>query len=317
MLLAFAAAIVVANRGDHFKERNDTYIYKEHYRCMLSSGKSCNDIVRGMDVLFYTIAKVIALLSFNDFFIYKLILALLILFPILLFVVTYSVNPLISILFLLVDYRFYEYSANVLRHGLALAFFCLFAVFYKHHMNKIKIASIFAILTHISAIIFLFFTSRRIKIKMGTFLSFLFVLWFFLSKSFINIFSQYLPSKIQFYLLATKIVHFDIPVHYLIVVALIILLYKRIEQAQLFIANSILILLLASLYLDLIGMGYRYVSFALPFVSVIIPHLIVIISRYFVLDKIVLRLIAYAGTFIILTGLFFKYIPFYIIHLGT
>ena len=255
MLLAFIIALVVANRGDEFKERNDTYIYYEHYRCVLTEGENCDDIIRGMDVLYYPIAKVISILSFKDFYIFKLILAFLISFPILLFVVSYSVNPFISLCFLLADYRFYEYSANALRHGLALAFFCLFAVIYKNNIKKIKIGSIFAILSHISAIVFLFITSRRIKRGMGTFLIALFALWFLLSNSFLNSISQYLPSKIQFYILASKTVQFSVPVHYAIIGALIILMYKRIEKSQLFIANAILILLLASLYLDLIGMG--------------------------------------------------------------
>lgn len=316
LFLAILFSVLIAGRDDSVKERNDTSVYKEHYECVVSRNDQCDKIIRGLDLLFYPIAKVISVISFGSFYSYKLIFSVVILFPILIFVAYYSINPFISLLFLFVDYRYYEYSANVLRHGLSLSIFCFFAVVHKGSSGKNIWGSALATLTHLSGLIFFLLKRDRFSIKYIFIYIAAFIFCLFISNVPLVGLSGYLPDKIQFYLLSEKEIHFSFPTHYFVICFLLVILYPRINKSQVYIANSIFIIALGALYLDLIGMGYRYHSYILPFMAIIIPYIIRLLSDFFPDNGLILKVSMYFIFYLILVILFFKYVPFYYIHLS-
>jgi len=276
-------AFLVANSSDKIKTRNDIAAYKSFYNCLdykIDSIHKCNRLIgTPNDILFQDfsyIGKNILKLKFN-FFLYILVFS--IFFSILFSVYRSSIYPSISILFLLSDYRFWEYGANTLRAGLAMSIIMISFYLYLKYNNKLTLFFKFLpSLAHITAFFYIFVPLDRIKSK-KLILLFLLVLIFSYNFHIIYGFANMLPSglfdKISFYYNQnfTNKVFFGIPMHYLAIILFGFYLYvtnQIKEKIFIFSFNIIIVAFLLFILLIPLGMSYRYFYYMLPFITIVL-----------------------------------------------
>ncbi len=112
----------------------------------------------------YVVGK---LFGTGSFWYYKFIAALFINISILLMVYLISGKAVLPVVLLLLDYRFYAYSSNVLRHGFALSI-SLLAIYTYLNKHKVKSAalSLLAFLFHNSAVPMCLKSSHKFNAKL-------------------------------------------------------------------------------------------------------------------------------------------------------
>lgn len=281
IIISIVLSLVSGNRSDMAKYRNDTAVYSEHFSCLVKKGEDCSSIVGGLDYGYGIVASVLEKLSFHSFFIFKFFVSFVIIFPILYLVLSKSINPVLSFAFLLSDYRFYEYFSNVLRHGLALSFFCTLILFFSRYNWKYLLAFIIVPLTHLSTSVLLLipFTKLRTAFIFVLLFGSVFGIYFFVPIG--EYFSGYLPGKIKYYIDHSEGFKFASPIQYTTMFLLTVLLYRSFDKSKVFFANAVVILFLLSMCFNTIGMGYRFISFSLPFYAILIPSILSILSKSF------------------------------------
>ncbi|RLQ15565.1 EpsG family protein [Vibrio sp. SBT000027] len=281
IIISIALSLISSNRSDVNKYRNDTPVYSEHFSCLVENGKDCSSILGGLDYGYGIVANLLEKVSFHSFFIFKFLVTFVISFPILYFVLSKSISPLFSLIFLLSDYRFYEYFSNVLRHGLALSFFCILMLFFSRHNWKYLLSFIIVPLTHLSTSVLLLipFTKVRGYFILGVLATSIFGVMFFVPLG--EYFNSYLPSKIQYYINNSEGFKFSSPIQYTVMFFLTLALYKKFHHSKIAFANAIIVLFLTSVFFNSIGMGYRFISFSLPFYAILFPSMVSIISKSF------------------------------------
>ena len=283
LFLSNFMAFLVANSSDKIKVRNDITAYKSFYNCLdynINSIHKCNTLIGTQnDILFQSfsyVGKNIFKLNFK-FFLY--ILTFSIFFSILFTVYKSSLYPSVSILFILSDYRFWEYGANTLRAGIAIAIILISFYLYVKKQNILtylfKFLPSFA---HITAFFYILAPFNHINSK-KLILLFLFAIIFSYNFHIIYELSTILPNsiftKIDFYYnqsLSNK-VSVGIPMQYLSIILFGFYLYIRNQVKDkifIFSFNIIVVALLLFILLIPLGMSYRYSYYILPFLAIVL-----------------------------------------------
>ena len=324
LLISLFAAIIAANRTDNEKDRNDTAAYAAHYYC-ISSHKTldqCRNEIGGnkYEFLYEQFIGFLAQdLNLNYFYYIKIATALAIYSTILLAVGLQSRNTPLSLLILLLDFRFWEYGSNVLRHGFAAAFIAMGALLLTRNQLKLSIiAKFFAVISHLSAAIVLFTPTKKHKTWVLTSFAVATLAFFLTSEYWITalLASNLVDYKIDYYLRNADGYNFSLPTHYAIFIFFGLFCYYKTES-KLFITtfNYLIPLFLASVILGYLDASYRMTSFMLPILAVNIPEQISILTNKLkekeLAEKICSGLIITLMTFIA-----YKNWDFFLIHLG-
>ncbi|MEZ8445402.1 EpsG family protein [Vibrio splendidus] len=281
IIISIVLSLISSNRSDVAKYRNDTAVYSEHFSCLVEKGEDCSSIVGGLDYGYGIVANLLEKISFHSFFIFKFFVSFVISFPILYLVLSKSISPLFSLMFLLSDYRFYEYFSNVLRHGLALSFFCILILIFSRYNWKYLLTFIIVPLTHLSTSVLLLIPFARVRTYFifSLLAASIFGVLFFVPIG--EYFSSYLPAKIRYYIDNSEGFKLSSPIQYTIIFLLTISLYRNFHKSKIFFANAIIILFVSSILFNSIGMGYRFISFSLPFCAILFPSILSIFSNSF------------------------------------
>lgn len=279
--LALFVAFTAAGRGDaEFSDaRNDTFGYAEHFECLAKGGTlgECDPVIStNLTEYLYpglvaAIAKVVGPLNFYAF---KFVFALLVSFLIFLSCALLSKVPSLTLILLVLDFRFWEYVANSLRNGLAIAIFVSIFACYKLRARPIPLlAKLVAGAAHSGALV-LVLAPRR---KLGGWALFvvLLVCGLILATSSLLLpllsGSPWLGDKFAFYLMLVKdnSEGFALPLHYVAIFIVMARFYmKSDDQAFIEMFNVLLVLLTFSVALNLLNLSYRSISLMLPFLAI-------------------------------------------------
>jgi hypothetical protein len=281
LALAVFVAFLAAGRSDgEFGDvRNDTFGYEEHFKCLGRGGSigECNPTisVNATEYIYPAAVAIIAkTLGPQCLYVFKFGIALVIGFVILFGCASLSKVPSLTLMVLVLDFRFWEYVANSLRNGMAVAVFILLFAFYKHREKPIPwLAKLLPGLAHSGALILALAPRRKLGIKFAILLG----LACLLAVGSVNYWLPLLSSgglgteKLAYYALAAgdDSAGFALPVHYLALFALMAYSYAKSDD-QLFIqmCNVLLVLLVFAVLLSFINLSYRAISLMLPFLAV-------------------------------------------------
>ncbi|MEZ9394585.1 EpsG family protein [Vibrio splendidus] len=283
IILAVIVSIFSANRSDKKVFRNDTHAYYSHYNCSTSLDKiaKCKrEIGSSTYEIGYDVLPVFFqnLLGGETFWYYKLFIALFINIGILVTAYLLSNRSLLPPFLILLDYRFYAFSSNIIRHGLALTL-SLISVYV--FLNRKKISSLLltllAMMFHNSA--FAFLIKTKVKIN-GV------ILLFILALSFSTV--QYLPELIMankelLFGFNEKLIGYSenygsesiiFPLHYFFVMVIGVFFYKKTKKEDyVVIYNSLFVLVLLSIAFSAIGIADRIIAFMTPLVYVLFYYI--------------------------------------------
>lgn len=281
VFLSITIALISALRADYQKERNDTLMYANHFSCVESGGgfRDCDNIIGYSDeYLYFALVKLVAYIS-SSFFVLKFIISLTFLLPLFVFLKRASPVFYISLILILSDFRFWEQFTNALRQGLALAVF-LTAALYIYNWKKSLSLKLLAVGFHVGSLPLIF--STRLKINM-LWMALALIVSFLSYANYMYIYdliglSDY--HKIQYYMRIREVDDLAIPLHYAAILLLSILFYKKSNDIFfIYSFNVSLVLILLTILLSPLGIGYRYVSYIFPFVYVLHAYNIVYVSR--------------------------------------
>jgi len=325
LLISTFVAIIVANRSDTTKERNDTNAYYTHYKCIESNNdyEYCRGLIGSSQTEFIYDMIVIAstkVLGENSFYYFKFLFSLSVSFSILYVVSCLSEIYLLSLLVMLCDFRFWEYSSNVLRHGLALAIF-MAVIAIKSSDNslfkcKFKFLALFA---HISSLVLIITPVRKLTLRYIVIIACFTIALLLTSNIWLELISsaEFSSYKLAHYISMASDFDFKQPIHYWLIS--IVSFYNYIysdDKKFIYMCNLVIVLSIASLLLGVIGYSYRMTSFMLPFIAIILSYNINIafprkqIHNY-VLSYIV-QLVIVIGMLLVLV----KNETFFLIHLS-
>jgi hypothetical protein len=308
LFISVFISFFVSINSSNYKERNDLIAYSNYYNCLnCCSNSNCSSLIGNpVDILFsYTAMFSKYLLSINDFYIFIFLYSFCIIYFILYFVSKISPFYIVSITFLLTDFRFYEYASNILRVGLSIVL--LLSVF-NYIVKKRNFSFLYKILpslAHVTALIPL--VTPRFKINIY-FLFISFIIFFVLSFYFDIIYESlrgFLPSmivdKTYFYynLAKTSELGYSIPLHYLFIIFLSIVMRNKINTSvYIYSFNIVWVLFLLSLILHSFKMEYRMFAIMPVFLSILLAYQI----KYLLEIK---KNIFYRVSIVILLFLFF------------
>ncbi len=308
-------SFLMANSSAENKVRNDISAYKSFYMFIDSNVDSinrCNELIGApSDRLFQVFSYISKNIFCLDFTGFLYLLSFSITFIVLLIVAKNSVNPVIAILFLLIDYRFWEYSANTLRMGISVALLLLSFHLYLRHQNKVTLLLKFIpLFAHIATFFYIFVPLRKInnrKIIFLFLLSIIFSYYFTDIFEYRNVVPQVFLNKLSFYYQQNILddSSFGIPKHYTLIILFGFYLYttKRIkDKIFIFSFNIIIFALLFFIILIPLGMSYRYIYYMLPFISIVLSFEI----EYLIKKK----SLAYMGIVISIYSLLVLFITF-------
>jgi hypothetical protein len=330
---SIAIAFMVAQRSGRYRDRNDTLEYAAHYQCVqrLHSSEYCADEIGGsFDVFYYwTVLLSVTVFGPDGFAEFKFLGALFICFSILYSAVALSRLPLLTAAIILSDYRFLEYSANVLRHGLALATFMLAMLLaFRRRSFIVDKLRYLAVGFHFSALVIAIVPRRRVSVR--TLIGVVFVV--LLVRSQMNVVAEALSNtglfgdKLSYYLLqvlvATTTASEDMgivgaPALYLAVSALGLFLYQKIESdVHVYCCNLMIALFCVYIVFSWVGVSYRFVAFMLPFVAIAAASQIEYVASQFGSAKPLARLWLQTAAICVCVGLFVKNVDMFTVHLG-
>jgi len=279
IITAIIISVISANRSDYIGERNDTYNYYAHYDCGIEAASpidckkeiGSSKLEFGYDYFPYLIGK---LFGTGSFWYYKLIVALFINIVILLMVYLISGKAILPVVLLLLDYRFYAYSSNIVRHGLALTI-SLLAIYAYLNKNKIKstFISLLAFLFHISSASMLVKSSNKFNVKLMI-VVFISVLLFTSALADIILnnkeFFLSINDKIIRYIEANEGQKIRYPIHYMFVFIAGLYVYKNTKNpVYITIYNTLFSLILFSLLASIMGLLDRITAYMPPFIYIL------------------------------------------------
>lgn len=288
--IGIIAALLVANRSDYGKVRNDTEVYAAHHSC-ISSTKSielCRNEYGGIQYEFFYetfIYFLTANLGLDDFYYIKLATGIVVYLMILAAVGLQSKNVLLSLFILLLDFRFWEYGANVLRHGFATAFLVVGLLLLLRGKSKQSlVARVFAVSSHLSATVLIYLPKKKYKWSTLAFFSFITAAILLASEYWIPVLlaANFANYKIGYYLGNSDGYNFSFPLHYTFFLISGLVLYGK-ANSKIFIItfNALIPLFLASVVLGHLDTSYRMTSFMLPLLAINIPEQISMVARRF------------------------------------
>lgn len=275
IILIFSLVVggLSANRSNHLKDRNDTIVYKEHFDCLSSGRESeeCETILSTnlLEITYHTLAQLAS--KIMNFEIYKFLFAFIVAFLIFCSVYLLASGSLIGLIYLMLDFRFWEFTTNTLRVGLAISLIMIsYVLYFESAKTYLKIIKYLGPLSHIAAAVFLAIPKKKIN-----FLNL--ILFFLIALSLFKLESLWLPalietiavdSKLYYYTISGK-PEYQVPLHYILVALGSLIFYKGSKStAYIATANTLYVLLMASFIFGVIGMSYRIAAFMLPFVIV-------------------------------------------------
>lgn len=281
VLISVFIAFFISINSSNVKERNDLLSYSHYYNCLGTSNSNCSDLIGSpTDKLFsYTAMFSKYFLNINDFYIFIFLYSFCIVYFILYF--TSKISPLyiVSLAFLLSDFRFYEYASNILRVGLSIV--VLLSVF-NYILKKRKLSFLykfFPSLAHLSASVYIITPRFRLSIfflLMSFFIFFIFNLYFDMIYEYSKgLFPSNLLEKISFYYNLAKVseAKYTIPLHYSFIIFFSIILRSKInEPTYIYSFNIVWFLFLISFILHGLRMEYRIFAIMPVFLSILLAY---------------------------------------------
>lgn len=324
LAIAVFASLISANRTDSGKDRNDTTAYANHFNC-ISSGKSieqCRNEIGGTKYEFIYeqfINLQVNIFQFDSFYQIKLVTALAIYSIILVAVALHSRAATLSLLILILDFRFWEYGSNVLRHGLAAAFIAVGALLLTLEKPILALSSkLIATLSHLSAAIVIYTPKTKYRWRAITALLTITAGILATPEYWIPaiLTSEAFDYKIDHYLRNSDGYLFSLPAHYAAAILTGIFIYSKTTSKRFVITyNHLITLFLAAIILGYLDASYRMTSFMLPLLAVNIPDQIHIISNNFK-EKQLAKQILTGATSLGLAAIAYKNWDFFVAHLG-
>ena len=280
IIISIWLAFMISVHSDKKRDRNDLYMYQKYYEC-INHSSDCKDIIGNpSDVLFSWIVS-ISKIFIEKYYIFLFLYAFFINYLILWNIYKLSPFPLISVLFLLTDFRFYEYSSNILRVGLAELLLLIIFKWQIIHFNNNKylVYKIIPLLAHISTFPALMAPMKRIKISfMLSSLIIIFILIFYFSHIF-SFIKFFLPESIlgkYFYYYNLTLIHsssYSLPLHYISIIFLSIFLLNKIKSTiYIYAFNIVWFLFIFSFILHLLNLEYRMFDLMPPFLSILLAY---------------------------------------------
>jgi hypothetical protein len=287
--LAFLASVTKIGQ-----DRNDLESYSNHYVCLGDSFSSIGncDLLLGQpyDFLYQLIAFLLKNIILLDFSMFIFVVSFFIFYTVVIVVTSRSKGALLTVLFLLVDFRFWEYGFNTLRYGLALSFLL---IAYHNKLCANSFSTRLTILTagissvfHASGLIsFALFVRWRAWFIVSTLFISILVVYFFdaIFAMSIHIIPIELSQKLNFYL-GRQESGYAAPIHYTVILlyATYLRIFRRIVDSSFTLSFSILLALVVfSIALIPLGLSYRAFSFMTPFIAIIFGWQVFYISRLF------------------------------------
>ncbi|MEL4482923.1 EpsG family protein [Shewanella algae] len=265
-----------------YKPRNDLKIYGLYFECINSNFHfSCSDIIGSSgEIFFYLFSFLFSLVS-PDYSFFLFYYSVFILSSVLFWVISLCKGngffcTITALFFLFTDFRYYDLSSNVLRHGLACSMMLMFIYFFiKQGGNKtVGFLSTLPLLSHLSSVghFFLFLKSEILNSKF--FWLFVFFVSYFFSEIFFNSFlngsgDSYIYRKLIFYSQNASGESGGIvfPLHYALVVILSLVI--NVEDRNYLVVRKVLFVYVALILLFIpLGMSYRFVSFIMPLCAI-------------------------------------------------
>lgn len=296
----------VTTSNYHNREGSDLFAYEQFYNCLsLDSIDVCRILISSnYEFFFYYFLKLSSLASldfswfifFFSFIIYSSLVTLVIKF-------SKEDNRLywISLVFLLTDFRYYDYGFNIIRHGSAsvmmlIAFGCYLVV-----KSKVKNIFLFSpVFFHLSAIAQLSLLARSRLFYSRIFWFFLFL--FFSALVFSPAFSWIAESLFHVDYLGDKLSHYLgdgrhpdwVPLQYFFILVFSLVLNINVKT-YLIIRQVFFALISLSIIFFPVGMSYRFVAFAMPFSAMLLTYQIGHVYSLFERDG---KIFFYVGVFI-------------------
>lgn len=281
LALALFVAFVAAGRGnaEFGDDRNDTLGYQEHFVCLAKGNdlRACNDLIStNFTEYVYPlfVAGIAKIAGPENFYSFKFIFALTVSFTIFFCCGLWSRVPSLTFMVLLLDFRFWEYVANSLRNGAALAvFLAVMSIYAARRRCPPFFARLLAGLTHSGALVLALAPSRKISVKTAVIVA-------ALSVSVIVSASVWLPMVTGGALSTEKLAYYSLiidedasgsflPIHYAVILAWMAYLYPRSRsQVFVYLCNILGVLLIFAGLLGTLNLAYRAVSIMLPFIAI-------------------------------------------------
>ena len=282
----FLAGFVV-NALPEEKERNDIVAYASHYDCLLQVGSGdsiyvCGDRIGNPPDFLYEnfVAFFSGFLSVENFSIPLFFISFFIYFSVIYVSVSVSKLWFYSLVFLLVDFRFYELGNNILRNGISLSFLMWFVYFNYKGFWRLALSNAFlSVASHI--------TVSPAYLVAGKFLGFWFViismLIIYLILYFLPFLLTYAPEVFQskYHAYDVEFSHVDLsflPLHYILILIVSVFLVG-LKGFYGFIFGLFLMFSYLSFLMSGSGIGYRFVNFAMPFASILASYIFYYIHR--------------------------------------
>ena len=282
LLLVFFAT----NRQGGF-ESNDTLVYQSQYSCFneFDSLSRCSKAVGENFISLTTIISFVTSLVSNEFIAFKFISSLFVVSSVFFMVFLYSDYRIISLIFLILNVKFVELFTNVLRHGFAVSFICIFFILALSGSRIKFFSKLFALLSHISAIPVLFLVkNRQSRFIILIFIVFMSFVSIFFSDiyPYVNYIDSQLFHKIDYYFEYREIFP-GRPYTYFhfITIFFLIIQYGNIKGKYVIVSNFVLLFSAFGIAVMPIGLAYRYESYLVPFDAVIFPYLVKLIFHRF------------------------------------
>lgn len=295
-----------------YKPRNDLKIYGLYFECINSNFLySCSDIIGSSGEFFFFLFASLFSLGSHDYSFFLFYYSVFILSSILFLVISLSKRngfccSVISLLFLFTDFRYYELSSNVLRHGLASSMMLIF-IYCFIMQGRTKIVSFLSILpffSHLSSVghFILFFRNKVFDNRIFWF--FVFLISYFFSEMFFGYFlngsgDSHIYNKLMFYSQNVSVDRGEMifPLHYVMVIFLSLAIDVK-DRVYLVVRKVLFVYVALAIFFIPLGMSYRFVSFIMPLAAICFSFQIRFITNKF-------RGLAFLFFLYFLIGLFF------------
>lgn len=325
IILIVAASIVLAltagSRTNNYKESNDTFAYYNHYKCLSENRylTNCNEELSNnfIEFVYPIFAKICSgIFEFNA---YKFFIGLIICLSIMICVYTMSAYSLTPVVCLVLDFRFWEYSANTLRVGFAISLIVI--SFSMVNSGRSAIGSTLKFLsffTHVSTFLLLAVVRKKLKIIVVVATV---VLSWCLSPIILQIlveqFSENLFSgdKILYYFRMDD-KEYQLPLHYLLVILSSLIFYKKTNNLKfIYVSNALFLLLVSSLIVSPLGMSHRISALMLPFIAVSLSYQVSMLSNISTKYNLPISIVLNSGVIAVFVYAATKNINLLLIHL--
>jgi len=287
-LLAFLCAMLAATRGSVVSERNDTEAYRRYFECLSNHKPSdcaqvsvIGQLELGSDLFFVFMARMV------DFQTFQFIIAFLIFFPVIYFVLKFGRMMPVLILLLPSSAKYWELAFNVVRQGMATSLFFIALTALLSSGKVFSKTVFFAPLFHASAVglVPVYWFKRVESSKRLIVISVLFMAASLIVSEVLMEYIAYYSEKVSWYLITNSKdgAGTEIPIYFYapMLIAVFGLLFdkKWVGDSEIFFILYFLVSL--SFLFSTIGVGYRFLLYAYPIFVVIISRIFYDIGRAF------------------------------------